>query len=114
VLNDLERALVAALHADDALGALRGEARLLAPADRSSLEGAGGDGVLLTSLLVKKLRFEAVIRGDRNLEIEFERDPAAFTEEFRAFAREVPPREYFPSEAAASFRAWRSRRAEPK
>ena len=108
MLGAIELAWVRALHADDPLSALACEAEALAPADREAALAASGDGFVLTSLLVKKLRFEAIVRGDRVFEQWFERDPRGFTEAFRRYAAEVPPREYFPSAEAAAFRAWRS------
>ena len=78
---------------------------------KSVLEGApfGGvdpDGLELTRLIVKKLRFELIVRGDSAMEDWFDRDPAAFTEAFRTYDREVPPRSWFPREEAVKFREW--------
>ena len=111
-LADLQRALVASLHADDPLAALERESARLEPAERDTLLAARGDGFVMTSLLVKKLRFEAIVRGDREHEREFDRDPVAFSALVCAFAREVPAREYFPADVAAAFRAWRASRGE--
>ena len=109
MLADVERAWVRALHADDPLAALASEAQALAPPDRAAALAALGDGFVLTSLLVKKLRFESIARGDRAFEAWFGRDPQAFTDAFKAYAREVEPRAYFPAAEAASFRSWCAR-----
>lgn len=69
-------------------------------------EGPDEDGLELTRLIVKKLRFELIIRGDSSLEEWFDRDPAAFTAAFKAYDRVVPPRSWFPSEEAVKFRDW--------
>ena len=69
-------------------------------------EGVDPDGLHLTRLVVKKLRFKLIVRGDSAAEAWFDRDPAAFTEAFRRYDREVPPREWFPSQEAEMFRAW--------
>ena len=106
MLADVQAAWVRALHADDPAAALAREAASLAPADRAEALAAAGDGFLLTSLLVKKLRFEAIVRGDQALETWFDRDPRGFTDAFRAYAAAVEPRAYFPAAAAASFRDW--------
>jgi hypothetical protein len=69
-------------------------------------EGPDPDGLELTRLIVKKLRFELIIRGDSKLEEWFDRDPAAFTSAFKAYEQVVPPRSWFPSEEAEAFRGW--------
>ena len=70
------------------------------------LEGVDPDGLELTRLIVKKLRFELIARGASDLYAWFDRDPAAFTTAFKAYDRAVPPRSWFPREEAESFRAW--------
>ena len=74
--------------------------------DGEPLEGVDQDGLELTRLIVKKLRFELIVRGDSRLEAWFDRDPAAFTTAFKAYDRVVPPRSWFPREEAESFRGW--------
>jgi hypothetical protein len=106
VLSDLQRALARALTSDAPLEALREEARALGPDDRAWLEGLDPDRFLLTALIVRKLRFERICRGDAKAEAWFERDPARFTEVFRAYNREVPSTEFFPRREAAAFRNW--------
>jgi len=70
------------------------------------LKHADVDGVSLTGLLVRKLRFERICRGDETAEAWFERDPRGFTEAFKRYNREVPPRDYFPRQEAETFRRW--------
>jgi hypothetical protein len=74
--------------------------------DGAPFEGPDEDGLELARLIVKKLRFELIIRGDSSLEEWFDRDPAAFTAAFKAYDRVVPPRSWFPSEEAVKFREW--------
>ena len=69
-------------------------------------EGVDPDGFELTRLIVKKLRFELIVRGDSDLEAWFDRDPAAFTAAFKAYDRAEPPRSWFPREEAEKFREW--------
>jgi hypothetical protein len=70
------------------------------------LEGADPDGVELARLIVKKLRFELIARGDSAMEAWFDRDPEAFTTAFKAYDALVPPRSWFPREEAEKFRQW--------
>lgn len=88
MLKDDQRALLQAL--------LRGECP----------PGVDRDGFALTALLIRKLRFERICRGSKRVEEWFERDPEAFTNAFRAYDAEVPPREYFPRQEADAFIAW--------
>lgn len=83
------------------------QGRLLrAVLDGEPFEGVDPDGLELTRLVVKKLRFELIVRGDSTMEAWFDRDPAAFTDAFRQYDREVPPRSWFPREEAEKFRGW--------
>lgn len=104
MLIELQRVLQAALHSDAPLETLRDGARGLPDAARKILDAVDPDGFVVSSLLVRKLRFERICRGDTALERWFEREPARFTELFRAYNREVPPREYFPQPEARAFR----------
>ncbi|HKS16637.1 MAG TPA: hypothetical protein VJU16_04940 [Planctomycetota bacterium] len=79
---------------------------LAAILDGAPLEGVDADGLELTRLIVKKLRFELIVRGDSKLEEWFDRDPAAFTAAFKAYDRVIPPRSWFPREEADRFREW--------
>lgn len=106
VLSDLESVLLAALSDDAPWLRLQCESSRLPAEDRARLERIDRDGFVITSLLVRKLRFERICRGDRELEEWFGEEPERFTEAFRAYNRDVPPREYFPRPEAATFRAY--------
>lgn len=106
MLNDLQKAMARALTSDQPVKALRAEAAGLGPEDRALLESLDPDRFLLTGLIVRKLRFERICRGDSKAEEWFERDPAGFTETFRAYNREVPSTEFFPRPEAVAFRKW--------
>ena len=83
------------------------QGRLLASIlDGAPFEGVDADGLELTRLIVKKLRFELIVRGGSDLEAWFDRDPAAFTAAFKAYDVVIPPRSWFPREEAESFRGW--------
>ncbi len=113
MLIELERALARAMASNEPLDTLKREAAAL-PADaRALLERADPDGVRLGQLLVSKLRFERICRGDKRFEAWFERDPKAFTDAFKRYNVEVPPREYFPQQEAEAFLAWLERVAPP-
>jgi hypothetical protein len=104
VLIELQRVLQAALSSDTPLETLRDGARGLPEEARKIVDTIDPDGFVVSSLLVRKLRFERICRGDTALERWFEREPARFTEFFRAYDREVSPREYFPQPEARAFR----------
>jgi hypothetical protein len=104
MLIELQRVLQAALTSDTPLETLRDGARGLPDEARKIVETIDADGFLVSSLLVRKLRFERICRGDTSLERWFEREPGRFTELFRAYNREVPPREFFPQPEARAFR----------
>ena len=74
--------------------------------ESAPFEGVDADGLELTRLIVKKLRFELIVRGDSDQEAWFDRDPASFTAAFKAYDRVVPPRSWFPREEAEKFREW--------
>ncbi len=109
MLRDVQRVLIAALLADDPEAELR--ARLadarLTDAERRSLEAISPDGLRLSSLIVKKLRFERLVRGDGDLARLFEERPEEFMRLYREYAKAVPPEAYFPQEEGRLFRAWR-------
>jgi hypothetical protein len=74
--------------------------------DGAPLEGVDQEGLQLTRLIVKKLRFELIVRGDSDAEAWFDRDPAGFAAAFKVYDSIVPPRSWFPREEAEKFRAW--------
>jgi len=106
MLKDLQRVLARALTSNTPLETLKREAASLTPEERALLDRMGEDRFLLTSLLVRKLRFERISRGDTRAEQWFARDPEGFTEAFRAYNAAIPPTEFFPIREALDFRAW--------
>jgi hypothetical protein len=82
----------------------------LPPALRRAFAAADPDGVRLAALLVARLRFERLLRGCPEAEAAFAADPAAFTELFRRYHRQVPPTAFFAQAEAALYRGWLSAR----
>ena len=112
MLAVLQKLLVDCCIADDPVGTfnrLRSEHPQLEP----WLQHVDPEGLKLTSLLVKKLRFERILRGDPNLGARFQQDPQAFTVAFRSYLNQVPPTCIFPAEEARSFREFLTSRAGP-
>ena len=110
MLDAVQRILIRSMLADDAPAALRAEldrATDLSPAEREQLAHVSPDGLRLSALLVRKLRFERLTRGDADLDRLFDTDPAAFMRLFRAYTAGLPPDAYFPDEEARAFRRWR-------
>jgi hypothetical protein len=107
-----ERALAAALRAPDPAAALARAAadRRLPAAARRALAAAAPDGVRLAALLCARLRFERLIRGCREAEEHFDRDPAGFAERFRRYHAEVAPTAFFPPAEAKLYRRWSQRK----
>jgi hypothetical protein len=110
VLTVLQRIVVQALHdaaPPDRLRALVEEAGDGLDADeRARLLALDGDGLRMAGLILRKLRFERALAGDRELRARRDRDAAALAEDFRAYAQEVAPTFAFPAEEAAAFRAF--------
>jgi hypothetical protein len=104
-----ERRIARVLLAADPARALAAAARdrRLPPALRRAFAAADVDGVRLSALLVARLRFERLLRGDPAAERWFEEDPAGFAAAFRAYHAAVAPSAFFPAAEAALFRAWR-------
>ena len=112
MLSRCQRILVLALHDERPVERLR---ELVAKAsdslddeERAALLGVDPDGLRMTSLLVRKLRFERLVSGDPELRAACERDPRGVTESFVRYARAVPPTSSFPAEEAAAFRRFRA------
>jgi hypothetical protein len=114
MLIELQRVLQAALTSDAPLEALRSAANGLPPEVRAVLDRLDPDGFVVSSLLVRKLRFERICRGDSAMERWFEREPARFTEIFREYNRDVPPREFFPQLEAQAFREFLRQKGHPE
>jgi hypothetical protein len=117
VLRDVQRLLLAALLEDDPVAALRGaldregagDAAGLTEQERRWLAALPEDGLRMSGLIVRKLRFERLTGGDHDLRDLFDRDPQAFLPLFRQFTSQVPPESYFPDEEARRFRQWKHR-----
>lgn len=105
-MKDLQRALLRALSSSDPLDALEKESATLPPGDRKLIASIDPDGFTITSLLVRKLRFERVCFGDDALRKWFDRDPGGFTDAFKAYGSDEPPRDYFPADEARRFKTW--------
>ena len=110
MLSEVQRLLVAAAHARDPHAALQAgiaaAGALLSAAERAWLASIDADGLRVTALLVKKLRFERIVLGDEALGARFDADPRRFTRQFERYAREVPPSFAFPGEEAEAFSRW--------
>lgn len=107
-LVSLHLALTRALHARDPLAVLQTEREQLTGSAQSAVDfilnhPRERDGFVISSLLVKKLRFELVYRGDNRLARWFDRDPAAFAAAFQEYQQSVVARECFARPAAAAF-----------
>lgn len=105
MLSELQRLLVQALQAGDPAAWLsaRQDRRALAAGERELLASLDPDGLRLTGLLVRKLRFERLLRGAARMRAAFAADPAAFVLRFDRYAREVPPAAVFPAEEVRAF-----------
>jgi hypothetical protein len=110
VLTVLQRIVVLALH--DAAPPDRLRALVEASGDgldadeRACLLALDGDGLRMAGRIIRKLRFERALAGDRELRARCDRDAGALAEDFRAYAREVAPTFTFPAEEAAAFRTF--------
>lgn len=96
-LEPFERLLIAALNSESPVEAYR--------SDGLGIE-IDEDALTLTGLIVRKLRFERICRGDREASEWFESDPNGFVAVFRIYGSEVRPTEFFPEGEAQAFRAF--------
>jgi hypothetical protein len=109
VLSGVQRVLVAALLSNDPPAEL---ARQVSAADdlsaqeRAWLERLDAGGLILTGLMVKKLRFDRLTRGHAEMGELFRERPHEFLRLFAAYTAAVPPTAYFPGEEAELFREW--------
>ncbi|MEE9128355.1 MAG: hypothetical protein V3U11_14580 [Planctomycetota bacterium] len=111
MLGVLQKVLVDCCLADDPVATFAA-ARKEHPELSPWLEHVDPEGLQLTSLLVKKLRFERILGGDPNLREQFQKDPQTFTIRFREYLAAVPPTAVFPQEEAESFRKFLARPGE--
>jgi hypothetical protein len=103
-----QRLLAQALLADDAVAAVAalGENHRLSRVLRSAAQQAVPDGVRVSALLVAKLRFERLMRGDARLRAWFEQSPKVFVETFHRYHAEESPICSFPRAEAQHFGEW--------
>jgi hypothetical protein len=116
MLKAVQRVLLRALLSEDPAAELRlqlREATDLTPGERESLGRIDGDGLRLTQLLVKKLRFERLMEAVPELADLFTRDPQEFVRQFDAFTSAVPPEGYLPDQEAELYRRWRAEKGAP-
>lgn len=109
MLRGVQRILVQALLSDDAPAELRRQltqAEDLTAQERLCVERLDADGLLLTALMLKKLRFERLTRGHAAMSDLFRERPEEFLRLFAAYTAAVPPTAYFPGEEAELFRKW--------
>jgi hypothetical protein len=108
-LVEVQRVLVRALRDPDPAAFVRAAVArddcVLSADERAWLLAAGDDGLRLTRLLVRKLRLQRLLRGDRDAAAAMAADPAEFARRFAAYDEEVEPRAVFPRDEAAAFRA---------
>ncbi len=103
MLDELQAVLVSCCTAPDSAAALA-EARGSHPELAPWLETVDVEGLRLTGLLIRKLRFERIVRGDSSLAARFEAAPADFTAMFRKYLVAESPSCVFPEDEAARFR----------
>ncbi|MCA9321827.1 MAG: DUF692 family protein [Planctomycetes bacterium] len=77
---------------------------------REALQHCDADGYRVTSLIVRKLRFERMCLADRSFEQAFDEQPEALIETYEDFARATPPTAWFPHEDARAYHQWRQGR----
>ncbi|HGY92478.1 MAG TPA: DUF692 family protein [Planctomycetes bacterium] len=65
------------------------------------------EGYRLTTLIVRKLRFERLCLAHGEVARAFEAEPEALLELYGRFVRQVPPTAIFPSDDAQAWQAWR-------
>jgi hypothetical protein len=110
VLSELQRILVTALHDERPAERLAELAAAAGPRldenERAHLTAIDADGLRVASIVVRKLRLERVLGGDRELQARCVADPAAFADTFRRYAAAVPPKFDFPADEARAFRAF--------
>ncbi len=106
-----ERLVARALIAADPVAALRRAAadKRLTPPLRRRLAGLRPEGVELTALLVRKLRFERLLDGSTEAGRWFEADGADFVAAFARYHQEVPPTAFSPGAEARLFYRWLGR-----
>jgi hypothetical protein len=110
VLSGMQRVLVLALHDERPVERLRelvdAAGDRMDADERRRLLDVDPDALRVTSLIVRKLRLERLLRGDPAAAARRDVDPATFMAAFRRYARAVPPTAAFPGDEARAFRAF--------
>ncbi len=78
----------------------------LPPEARDALSYVEPDGYRMTSLIVRKLRFERLCLVDEGFRNAFDANPQALVENFECFAKSVRPQAVFPQDDALAYHAW--------
>lgn len=85
------------------------ESDTLDPPTRRCVAAADPDGLRLSGLLIRKLRFSRLLHGSRAALAAFEADEAGFVAEFNTYNQAVPPTAEEPLAEARLWSAWRER-----
>ncbi|MFN7813271.1 MAG: hypothetical protein ACK5SI_11495 [Planctomycetia bacterium] len=112
MLRAVQELLLDCLLADDPVRALKEllpRAAGLSDEERAWLAGIDADGLAITALIVKKLRFERLTLAHGEMQSLFDLDPARFMQLYRDYTAAVPPTGYFPSQEGDLFRDWHRR-----
>ena len=105
MLSDLQERMVDALYGENPAEDLQKIIKDFED-DPAELTTVQDDGWHLSHLLLMKLRFERLTRGNPALMEEFEQNPAAFTERFKEYHNAVKPNVFFPAEEAELYQEW--------
>lgn len=110
-LADLQRLLADALPRRDPYAELR-ESPVdgLSPQESIAVQRLSEDGLLLTSLVLVKLRMQQLLKSHAESASLFEVDPAAFVHLFEEYHTNCPMADYFPEGEAQRFVNWLERR----
>src|SRR5262245_50290569 len=103
-LADLQRLLADALPQRDPAAALQH-----ASGESEMLRHLPEDGLLLTSLVLVKLRMQQLLKSPDVLQM-FEENPEHFARQFEQYHADCPMSDFFPEGEGARFADWRQRR----
>lgn len=108
MLSDMQQLLQQALLSDDPVAILEQMAKEvpLSEEERAHLAHIEANGILLTSLLITKLRFERLTGASEELLHLFQNDPKQFIDLFNQYQKESKPTAYFPEQEAILFEQW--------
>ena len=111
-LTDLQRMLVEALPQRDPAAVLRqSPSDALSPIETEAVLRVPEDGLLLTSLVIIKLRMQQLLKSPGALK-QFEEDPEAFARIFERYHSDCPMADFFPEGEGARFADWLSIQSE--